>query len=131
MYTRVFYFILISLLVRCKTSHDMFTWERENIDIIELEINNLKIPLEKALVDDFTKDFSKNEPVHSDNKFVHLLDLYIHTKDEKVFHFKSNGSDVFYNDTVILVSKENLIFKYWKIYEENIPHIKAPSPRMN
>lgn len=131
MYARIIFFIAVLLLARCKTGQNTFTFEEGNIDKIELEINNFKIPLERTLVDDFIEDFNKNELVHSDKKFTYLLDLLIHTKDGKILYLKSNGSNVFYNNTVTLSSRENLILKYWQIYEENIPLIKAPSPRMN
>ncbi|MFL9839296.1 hypothetical protein ABS768_17510 [Flavobacterium sp. ST-75] len=129
MHTKIFLFITIFLLVSCKTSKNVMTFDKENVDKVEIEINKFKIPLKKNLINDFIKDFNRNELVYSDKKNTYLLDLIIYTKDGEIIYLKSNGANVFYNKSFVLVNSENLISKYWQIEEENLPHIKAPEPR--
>jgi len=83
--------------------------------------------LEKDLINDFVNDFNKSERIYTNKENIHLLDLIINTKDSKEIRLKSDGTCAFYNDSLILVNKKDLMLIYWK-HEENAPWPQPPVP---
>jgi hypothetical protein len=119
--------IPIALLSSCtiNKAKDLYI-DKEEVLRVEIKVNDFTIPLDSVLIKDFINDFNKCKHDHSVKSVVYNLDLNIYKKNDDILYFKSNGNNEYVNKSKIFECKENLILKYWKINEENIPLLKPP-----